>query len=877
MTLRISFLFFLIFIPLNLLLSQSKSYTTIKLTGAPPEIDGYVEDQAWQQIGWEGNFTEFQPNNGEVASQKTEFKILYDEDNIYVAIKAYDTEINEIAKRMTRRDGFEGDLAGIMIDSYFDKRTSFNFIVNASGVKSDAIQTEDNGDDMDESWDPIWYTKTSYDQDGWNAEMKIPLSQLRFSQKNIQLWGLQVARFVFREEEFSLWQNIPKDASGWTSLFGELNGLKDLQPKKQVEIAPYLVGKVDTYEKEEGNPYRTGSNLGYNIGLDGKIGITNNMILDFTINPDFGQVEADPSEVNLTAFETFFDEKRPFFIEGKNITDYQITPGGHPWASDNLFYSRRIGRMPHGEPDVADNEYIDTPQNTKILGAFKLTGKTNNGWSYGLIESITNQEEAEITDGTITRKEIVEPFSNYLIGRLQRDINKGNTIIGGMFTLTNRKLEETGLDFLTKNAWSGGIDFKQYFASKKYYISLKMVYSQLNGSSESILEQQLSSRRYYQRPDVNYMKVDSGLTTLSGHGGTFLIGKQVTSGFRFLFNATWRSPGLELNDAGYLKQANTIFQFLSVGYSTAKSFSIFRRINAEANQFSGWDFGGVNVFDGANINAFTQFTNQWVFNLGTSFEFHNIENTLLRGGPSMKMPASWNYFTGLGSNSTKKLFGEFSFSQNSGDENYLKSTNYEIELTYRPIDRLSLSASPSYSLFNTELQYINEASYNNNARYIFGTLDQETFALTLRVDLNIKPDLTLQFYGSPFISAGNFNEIKRITNPKADDYHSRFYVFTESEISYSGIDEGYYIDENNDLNDDYFIENPNFNFKEFKSNLVLRWEYSPGSLIYVVWSQGKTGYENYGNFDYLKNMNELFSITGNNTFLIKISHRFRAK
>jgi len=517
----------------NNLFAQNKTYTTKKINPHPPKIDGIFDDEAWDKVDWENNFTQYQPNEGEAPSQKTSFKILYDDENIYVAIKAYDNEPDKIERRMTRRDGWEGDKAGIHLDTYFDKRTAFIFIVNAAGVKNDGIMTND-GDDFDSSWDPIWDVKTSIDTEGWNAEIKIPLSQLRFGKKEEQTWGMQVVRDYFRESEFSLWKFIPQDASGWVSEYGELHGIKNIKPKKQIEIAPYLMASYGNYEKEEGNPFGTGNDFQFNAGLDGKIGITNDLILDFTINPDFGQVEADPSEVNLTAFESFFDEKRPFFIEGKNITDYSITPGGSPWSQDNLFYSRRVGRRPHGDPDLSDDEYADVPENTKILGAIKLTGKTQNGWSIGIIESITSDEYAEIDyNGGERKKEIVEPLSNFFIGRVQKDINKGNTIIGGMFTTTHRKLEGDNLDYLSNNAITGGFDFKQYFKERKYYLDLKLVASQINGSEEAILEQQLSSRRYFQRPDAEYLNVDSNLTSLIGTGGNLSFGKQSNSGFRF--------------------------------------------------------------------------------------------------------------------------------------------------------------------------------------------------------------------------------------------------------------------------------------------------------------------------------------------------------
>ncbi|OQX99110.1 MAG: hypothetical protein B6I20_10285 [Bacteroidetes bacterium 4572_117] len=860
------------------LFAQNKIYTTKKINPHPPQIDGIIDDGAWAKVKWENNFTQYQPNEGEAPSQKTSFKILYDDDNIYVAIKAFDTEPDKIERRMTRRDGWEGDKIGIHLDTYFDKRTAFVFVVNAAGVKNDGIMIGD-GDDFDDSWDPIWDAKTSIDSEGWNAEMKIPLSQLRFGNKKSQVWGMQVIRDFFRDSEFSIWKFIPQENPGWVSEYGELHGIENIKPKKQIEIAPYLMTSYSNYEKEEGNPFATGSDYTLNAGLDGKIGITNDLILDFTINPDFGQVEADPSEVNLSAFESYFEEKRPFFIEGKNITNFAITPGGSPWSQDNLFYSRRVGRRPHNNPDLSDGEYADVPENTKILGAVKLTGKTQDGWSIGIIESITSREYAEIDfDGGERKKELVEPLSNYFIGRVQKDINKGNTIIGAMFTTSHRKLEEGKFDYLTNNAITGGIDFKQYFKDKKYFIDAKFIASKINGSKEAILEQQLSSRRYFQRPDADYIKVDSNLTSLSGTGGNFSFGKQSNSGFRFAFNVTWRTPGIELNDVGYLRQANSIFQYTWISYRTSKPISIFRTININMNQWSGFDFGGLNLFNGGNINTWVQFTNLWSVSSGYNIEFDGISNTELRGGSSMKEPGGKNLFLSIRSNRTKKLYSSVGLSLNNGNHNSANSKRYWVDITYRPVNNLSVSLEPMYSKRFSELQYVTESEYNDNARYVMGRLDQKTFSLTIRIDYNITPDLTIQFYGSPFVSAGAYSEFKKIIDPHADEYANRFMNYASSEISYDTDGNGtYMIDESGNGDTDYSFDNPDFNFKQFRANMVLRWEYIPGSAIYAVWSQGRTGYDISGAFDYLQDMDALFSVKAHNVFLIKLSHRFRAE
>ena len=863
----------LVFILSFSFINAQKTYVTKRVTSNNLVVDGVFDDEIWSEGNWQNDFTQNSPNNGAKATQKTEFKILYDDDYIYVAIKAFDNEPDKIEKRLSRRDSWDGDKVVVKFDSYYDKRTAFTFNVNAGGVKNDGIFTND-GDNFDDTWNPIWYVKTAITSYGWNAEMKIPLSQLRFNNQQNQTWGLEVERFVFRTQETDYWQPIPDDVAGHVSHFGTLEGIRNIKPKKRIELAPYFMSKVDLYPKEDGNPYADGTDFGLMTGLDGKIGITNDLTLDFTINPDFGQVEADPSEVNLSAFETFLDEKRLFFVEGNNITNFQLTPGGNPWSRDNLFYSRRIGRAPQGFPDIVSGEYYDMPQNTRINGALKLTGKTKNGWSIGIMESAVGPSKAIINNNGTERKEIVEPLTNYFLARLQKDINKGNTIVGGMLTSTYRNIPNDNLLFLNKSAITGGLDFMQYFKKRKYYISAKVSGSHITGDKTAILMQQLSSRRYFQRPDADYLTVDSNRTSLTGHSGTFSFGKNANSGFRYSFAFTWRSPEYETNDMGYLRNANNSFQYIWLAYTITKPFSIFRRINFTANQWAGWDFGGVNNFSGGNIGTWMQFTNLWTLNASISAEGTSIDNTALRGGSALHTPGHYNYNLGLGTNNTKKINLHTGFWDNHGFLN--SNRNYGIYgiINIRPSNTLSLSVSANYNYSNNNLQYVSQTVYNNENRYIFAEIDQKTLNFTIRINYNITPDLTIQYYGSPFVSSGLYNNFKKITNSKADVYTDRFHTFSEDEIAYNNEFDNYSIYESNLINPDYNVHNPNYNFRQFNSNLVLRWEYSAGSALYLVWSQGKTDFESQGNFDFSNDVKQLFGTKGNNTVLIKFSYRF---
>jgi len=851
-----------------------KVYVTSNINPHPPVIDGKLDDPVWAKVPWAGDFIQRDPYEGKEPTQATAFKILYDEGNIYVAIKAYDNEPDKIERRMSRRDDLEGDWIEVQLDSYFDHRTAFCFMVNAAGVKGDLVISDD-GDDRDDTWDPIWYVKADTDEQGWSAEMRIPLSQLRFGKKPDQIWGLQVSRRLHRKQETSNWQLIPQKKSGWVSRFGELQGIRGIMAQRQVELTPYTVGKTQRFEPEEGNPFATGSLSDLYGGVDGKIGLSSDLTLDFTINPDFGQVEADPSVVNLTAFETYYTEKRPFFIEGRNILSFQIMGGDGGFSKDNLFYSRRIGRSPQYDPDTEDEEYLDMPENTTIFGAFKITGKTKNGISVGIIDGIAAKENAQISYLEQRRDQVVEPVTNYFGFRLQKDYNEGNTIFGGMITATNRSIKNEELNFLHDAAYTGGFDFIHRWKKKIYYFSIKTVFSHVKGSKEAILKTQESSARYFQRPDTDHVWVDPDRTSLSGHGGTLNFGKGGNSGFRFSGGVTWRSPGLELNDMGYLRRADTILQWIWANYRISKPFSIFRQISFNFNEWMGWDFGGEQMFKGGNTGMWGELKNYWNFSLGMNRQGEGLSTSSLRGGPALRYPGGWNGWLFINSDSRKKLrysVGTFFF---YGDHDVSRMNGFEIGATFRPTKALSLSISPSYQFSMDELQYVNTLDLATGEKYIFARIEQKTMGLTCRLNLSLTPDLSIQFYGQPFISAGEYSEFKPITDSRAEKYEDRFHIFTENEIDYYPDTEEYNVDENLDGVVDYTFENPDFNFLQFRMNLVVRWEYIPGSSLYLVWSQGRTEDFSVGDFSFRKGMRDLFSLHPHNVFLIKFSYCFQ--
>lgn len=843
-----------------------RSYTThVVSEQEAPEVDGLLDDAAWNETEWAGDFVEWRPDENTPPTFSTRFKIVYDAKNLYIGIQAFDKAPDSIEKRLSRRDGFQGDIVEVNIDSYLDKRTGFSFSVSAAGVKGDEFISE-NGNNWDASWNPIWYTKTNIDGEGWTAELKIPFSQLRFGKSQEQVWGLQVQRILFRKDERSVWQRVPRDAPGWVSEFGELRGLIDIEPQRQLEIQPFTVVKLDTYPKEEGNPFRDGSDTKLNGGVDAKIGITNNLTLDLTINPDFGQVEADPGAIALDGFQIFFQEQRPFFVENKNIFDYRFANN-----QDNVFYSRRIGRSPQGSATVTNGDFVNQPQNSTILGAAKFSGKTKNGWSLGVLESVTGPMFAEINNNGQEREELVEPLTNYLVARAQKDFNERNSYVGGIFTATNRDLEPS-LDFLRQAAYSGGVDFKHSWKDRKYFIEGNMVASHVIGSEESIRATQESITHLFQRVDAGHVEVDGDRTSLTGTGGKLEGGK--AGGGHWLYNTgmSWKSPELELNDIGFLRQADEIRQYSSVSWRTIKPLENFRNIYIGVGQLTTYDFEGNFNRTQYDLNSEFIFRNNWWAEFGAAHKPRIFINTFLRGGPRWRFSEENFAYLFFGSDRRKKLSFVMGHVNSQAKQDNFSLVRFVGRLNYQPFNALSINLQTEYEKNPNKTQYVTETSLAGVPRYITANIRQDTWATTLRVNYTINPNLSIQYYGQPFISRGRYTDFNYVNNPIAKDLNERITLFDQNQIS---MDNGVYnVDEDSNGSVDYSIGDPDFSFVQFRSNLVLRWEYIPGSEIFLVWAQGVTGLgdprDTLGRSLDRQILNEKL----NNTFLLKATYRF---
>ncbi len=833
-------------------------YMAARLEGAAPGIDGRLDDDAWREGEWTGDYRQQTPTEGAPPSERTELKILYDERNVYVAIRAYDDPAS-MHRWPGRRDEFVGDIAGVCFDSYNDRTSGFEFDLTAGGSKIDLILG--NGEnEWDTNWDAVWEGAVGLEKDAWTAEFRIPLSQLRYGPQDEQVWGLHAWRWIDRNQEEVQWQLIPRHNTGRMYQLGELRGIRGLGRQHRVELLPYVLGRAAGGPAVEGESAGSGS-----LGLDAKVGLSSNFTLDATVNPDFGQVEADPSVMNLTAYETFFEEKRPFFLEGRSILGFGIED------SDTLFYSRRIGHPPSVEPTLADGETARMPDATTILGALKVTGKTASGLSLGFVQSLTQRETAHVTGPDGPRDETVEPWGSYTVARVHQDWGKGNTSLGGMLTFTERGTQATGETPLPERAFAGGLDFGHYFADRSWVLEASVVASRVEGDPDAIVALQEDPVHYYQRPDASYLGVDRRATSLGGYGGFLSFGRTDKGRLRLSSRFHWYSPGLELNDLGYLRQADVLANRALVGWSEPTPKGPFRSYFVRLSRADQWDFGGLKTSGSTELDLSGQFKNKWSASGGIRWIEAPVDTRVLRGGPSLRQDSFLCTNLGMESDRSRRLGGWASGHVHLHSQRASRQTDLDAGLWARPTRALRVSADLSWSGNRDDLQYVATAGEGSDSRYLLGRISQSTWAFTLRASWSLTPNLALQYYGSPFVSTGRFGAFKSATDTLAGSYGDRFYAYPADQVTYQAGDDVYQVA---GPGGPASFDNPDFSFRQFRSNLVLRWEYRPGSSLYLVWSQGRTSSVPDWQQGLGSNWNALWSARPDNVFLAKISYWF---
>ncbi len=818
-----------------------------------PRIDGKLDDLCWQGLGWSGAFIQQTPSQGQSPSEPTDIKIVYDENYLYAAFKCYNHGPGKIRPILGPRDELIGDAVGIALDTYHDKQTAFEFMANASGQKSDLVHL--GAYNFDYNWDAVWSAKTQVYDSLWTAEIRIPFSQLRFAQKPEQIWGMHVWRWLDRNKEESHWKLIPIDAPAMVYLFGELRGIEGIKPKVNYEFLPYLSMKLSP-EGTNGDKFK------YGAGLSGKIGVSSDFTVDYTINPDFGQVEADPSVLNLTSYEVFYDEKRPFFLEGNSIFDYTV-------GSDLLFYSRRIGHAPSYTPTLNEGETVSLPDNTAIISAIKLTGKTPKGLSVGVIQSFTAKENAQIRSTLGSREEVVEPFSNYAIGRIKQDFNHGNSTLGALITATNRDINDSNLNFLSTSAYSGGVDFQHNWKGRKYFIDVKSLFSQINGNEQAIRNLQLSSVHYFQRTDADYLNFDDSRTSLGGNGGAIRGGKR-SGRFRANANFSWRSPGLELNDLGYLYQADILSEMLNLTYKVDKPWRYIRSYYIDFEQERDWNYGGDITLDRFKLHGYAQFKNLWSVHLNLKHYSNILDTRELRGGPALYKDGYADAELFIQSSPVKDLMIAAGPRFKWFRDNISQTDYFTFHVRWQVNNRLSITSRTIFDNSTDHHQYVKAQIINSKTNYLVGTIDRKTLQTTLRIEYFITPELSIQYYGNPYASIGKYRNFRFVADGRSHQLNQRY-----TNLNVLGLTDKYYsVDSNGDESVDFRFRDPDFNYQEFHSNFVARWEFKPGSALYLVWTHTRSDYQYEHENSIGKSFGDIWNAPANNIFMLKFSYWF---
>ncbi len=798
-------------------------------------MDGDLNGPAWSRAEPITDFVQRDPEEGAPPTFPTEVRILYDDTAIYVAVKAFDPEPDQIKAFLTRRDvNSSSDWIRVLIDSYHDKRTAYSFAVNPAGVKLDTYHFNDTNEDS--SWDAVWDVKTRIDPDGWYAEFRIPYSQLRFSRGGDGRLGFAIGRVVARLDELTTWPLLSKNASGFVSSFGELRGVMPPAASKRLELVPYAVAELATTPRQPGNPFQRNPDPASRVGLDVTFATMPGLTLTATVNPDFGQVEADPAVVNLTAVETFFQERRPFFIEGSGNFSFNC-------RDCNLFYSRRIGRAPRGFPALTDGEFLSRPSQSTILGAGKLTGRVGQ-FSIGSLVAFTREEAAEIALGDARRTEVIEPQTFYSVSRAKREFADQSSV-GAILTTTHRQLVDA-VAFLPSSAVTGGADF-DWRLGRRWQLQGSWAGSRIAGDTAAIEGLQRSSVHYFQRPDADHVELDPLATTLSGHMGSVGFGKIAGERTRLNVSVGYQSPGFDPNDLGFVQRTDWIPQnsWLQIRWDKPGRYLRTTRINF--NQWAAFNFDGDVLNKGLNFNAHWTFQNQWSTGFGVNANLRTFDDRRTRGGPGVFSNPGWNTWQYFNTDDRQVVSFNWNSSFGSNPSGYWSFRNLEPGVTVRPTSALSASVGLAFNRNGDDAQWVRNLTIDGQPRYLFAHLDQTTMSMTTRVNYTIRPDLSLQVYAQPFVSAGVYRDYKELVHPRADRHDDRYAPFL-----YTG--------------------NADFNVLSFRTTNVLRWEYKPGSALFVVWQQGREGFTQHGGFRFGRDFGDVFSTPSSNTVLVKLAY-----
>jgi hypothetical protein len=849
----------------------------------PIVLDGRLDDAAWAAAAPITQFTQQKPSEGVAPTERTDVRILYDDDAIYIGARMFDSHgAAGVTSRLTRRDGDpQSDVLRVDFDPYHGRLHSVEFDANPAGWKGDATEG-------DASWDPVWETVSHVDSLGWTTEIRIPFSQLRFSPDSLQTWGLNLTRITHRNQERDQWAFWRQSDPGGPAFFGDLTGMTIHHAPAHVELLPYVVTRAKRLSSgDPGSPFDRPHQSDLRFGGDLKYLLTSSFTLSATVNPDFGQVEVDPAVVNLSAYESYFPEKRPFFVEGSDLFSF-----GSPGCNINcgigldLFYSRRIGRSPQGAALAsARGDYVDIPENTSILGAVKVIGRTSNGFSVGITDALTRREVADVAaiDGT-RLTQVVEPLTNNFVGRVKREMHGGTLVLGGLLTAVTRKLDDPGLvTLLPSNALAAGFDAEAYFGDHAYHFYGAITTSRVAGDSSSIVRLERSSARYFQRPDrrqtgggVFTSAYDPSATELSGTGAIARLSKG-SGNWVWDINAASLSPGYETNDLGFQRKADYRWLNGSFGRQYSVPTHWYRTLEwiIGAEQYRNYD--GDNTGRDVTAVLFGEFLNYWSTTAVISRQFGSLDDRVSRGGPVLATTPATGGFISVSSDPRRPVVLNTNVNAGRDDDGgYNWSTS--VTGTIQPASNVRLTVGPGYSVSRTRTQYVTSladptATAFFGRRYVVSALDQRQLYMDTRVNVTFTPSLSLEMYAQPLIASGNYFDFEEFAAPR--ELKKVVYGRDAGTITTVGAGSGtrYLIDPDGaGPAPSFAVDNPDFNFRSLRGTGVLRWEWRPGSTAYLVWTQTRSGVVPLGDLQFTRDRRALFAEPADNIFVLKISY-----
>lgn len=833
----------------------------------PVTVDGTLDDPAWSKAPAASGLVQVEPDEGAPATEPTEIRFLHDGENLYVGARLHAS--HPPRTRLGRRDAAlqDSDWFAVMLDANGDGMTAYRFRVNPSGVRGDELLARDGG--TDDSWEPVWEAAASVDEEGWTATMRIPLSQIRFDEETGVPWGLQVERTLRRNDETVVFSFTPRREAAGIPRYGRLEGMDETDPGRHLEAMPYVTAQA---QRSAPGPEdaRASSSQG-DFGVDLRYRLSSAFTLDGAVNPDFGQVEADPAQISLNAFERRFPENRPFFVEGADLFRFNrgmVTP--------DLFYSRRVGAAPQGHlPAGAVTEQgLDA---VPILGAGKITGRTSDGWSLGFLGAHTDRESAPFTDADGNRgSALVEPRTTYLAGRARRELREGGTTVGAMGTAVRRgDTSPEELRHLNDAGYAGGADVRHEFRDRRWQVRGAFQASRVEGRPEAIATLQRASLRYFQRPDAQHLDMDPEQSSLSGWAGHASIRRQAGEHWRGGVQVGAVSPEHEVNDLGFQNDADRVSAMANLDYRQDEPGSRFHRWRVFGQGGTQANFGGDLLLAGVMAGFDGTLQNRWGFRVQANRMPSTLDDRATRGGPLIRTPGQTGVLARVRSDTRRSLAlqatANYRRADDGGDGAMVRG-----RVTFRPTSHWSVTLSPRFIRNTSPLQYLGAvddpaASETFGTRYLFGEVDQRVLELGVGLDLALRPGLTLEFHGQGYVTGGRFDKPGQLRRPRSRTIDR----FGKDVGEVEETEEGLRVDPApgaDDGGEPFVLPDRDFTFRSFRGSAVLRWEWHRGSTLYLVWQQDRSARLNEADFRLGRGLTQVTDTPGRDTFQLKVSY-----